>query len=162
MRALYPSLLLLFLSGPLCAQGVQFTDGTIAIGDSLEKLLKVAGRPDQVRPFPGSPTSTLYEYSTGSRRINISVRNGKVRGIADNHIVSVPSPLRPTGVQLNGNRIVSGDTLEKLLQVAGKPSRIRTFPDMAIYEYSSIGREVTVTVRDGKVSGTSEMKVVRR
>ena len=162
MRALYFSLLLSFLSAPLFAQNVQFKGGSIAIGDSIEKLLKIAGKPDQVRPFPGSPTSTLYEYSVGNRQINISVKNGKIRGIADSNIVSVPSPVRPTGVLLNGNRIGTGDTLKKLLQVAGKPSRIRTFPDMAIYEYSSIGREVTVTVRDGKVSGTSEMKVVKK
>lgn len=162
MRALYLSLLLALLSAPLLAQNVQFRGGTIAIGDSLEKLLKVAGKPDQVRPFPGSPTSTLYEYSAGNRHISISVKDGKVRGIADNNIVSVPTPVRPAGVQLNGNRIVTGDTVERLLLVAGKPSRIRTFPGMAIYEYSSTGREVTVTVRGGKVSGTSEMNVVKK
>ena len=162
MRLLCLSLLLSLLSAPLCAQNVQFKGASIAIGDPVSKLLKVAGKPDQVRPFPGSSTSTLYEYSDGNRQINVTVRDGKVAGLADNTIVSSAAPVRPSGVQLSGGRIVSGDSLQKLQQVGGKPTRVRTFPGMAVYEYTWGGREITVTVRDGKVSGTSELKVVRK
>lgn len=159
MRYLGLTLLLSLLSTPLLAQTVQFKGASVAIGDPVAKLLKQAGKPDQVRPFPGSTKSTLYEYSVGNRQINITVRDGKVAGIADNTIAHVTSPRRPSGVQLKGGRIVSGDSLQTLQQVGGKPTRVRTFPDMAVYEYSLGGREVTVTVRNGKVSGTSELKV---
>lgn len=162
MRVFFLSLLLACVPLSALAQNVQLKGGTVSIGDSIERLLKVAGEPDQVRPFPGSPATTVYEYSSGSRQVNISTKNGKITGIADNNIVSTSSPKPPTGVQLNGSRVVTGDTLGKLLQVAGKPSRVRSFSGVSIYEYSLVNREVTVTVRDGKVTGTSEIKVVEK
>lgn len=86
-------------------------------------------------------------------------------GIADNTIVSKPGPVVFKGVELNGNNIVTGDTVAKLLQSAGKPDRIRSFadaPEMSVYEYLSNGRQVSVTVRNGVVSGTSEIRVIQK
>ena len=162
MRLRHLPFLLLLLAAPLFAQTVEVKGARISIGDPLAKLLKEAGKPDQVRPFPGSAQSTLYEYSVGERQIIVTVRDGKITGLSDNTIVHSPAPARMSGVQLSGGRIVSGDSLQKLQQVGGKPRRVRTFPDMAVYEYTLGNRDVTVTVRSGKVSGTSELKVVRK
>ncbi|MFC0679607.1 hypothetical protein ACFFGH_17355 [Lysobacter korlensis] len=152
-------------SSTALAQSVQLKGGAVSIGDSVDSLLKVAGKPDQVRPFPGSPSFTLYEYSTGDRHVNVSVKDGKVTGIADGTLVSMPTPARWTGVELHGTRIVIGDSLAKLLGAAGEPASIRSFADMpglSVYEYSLEGREVTVSITDGKVSGTSETKAVKK
>ncbi|GHA86302.1 hypothetical protein [Cognatilysobacter bugurensis] len=165
MRAIKSALLLCLLAAPAFAQSVQFKGGAASIGDSVKKLHKVAGKPDQVRPFPGAPATSLHEYSLGERQVNVSVRGGKITGIADNHIVSKPGPAVLTGVDVNGTRIVTGDPLAKLVASAGKPHKIRTFadaPHMSVYEYTFPGREVTVTVTNGKVSGTSELKIRKR
>lgn len=165
LRALVPALLMFAIPLTLLAQSVQFKNGRISIGDPVERLTTVAGNPDQMRPFPGSPTSTLYEYAFDGRQVNISVKDGEVAGIADNRIVSKPGPAVPGGVQLNGSTIVTGDSLDRLLQSAGKPDRVRSFagaPGMAVYEYSAKDRQVTVTVRNGKVTGTSEIRVLKK
>lgn len=165
LRALIFLLLLAQIPSTVLAQSVRLGDGTVSVGDSVQTLTKVAGKPDRVRPFPGSPSFELYEYSPDGRQVNVSVRNGRVTGIADNTIVSKPGAAVFKGVELNGRTIVAGDTLAKLLQTAGKPARIRSFAGahgMSVYEYSSNGRQVSVTVRNGVVSGTSEIRVVRK
>ena len=165
VRALIFVLLLAHLPSTALAQSVRLGSGTVSIGDSVQTLMKVGGKPDRVRPFAGSPSFTLYEYSPDGRQVNVSVKNGKVTGIAHNTIVSKPGPVVFKGVELNGNNIVTGDTVAKLLQSAGKPDRIRSFadaPEMSVYEYLSNGRQVSVTVRNGVVSGTSEIRVIQK
>lgn len=165
MRMFFLTVLLSLLSSTALAQNVQLKGGTVSIGDSVQKLLQVGGAPDQVRPFPGAPAFTLHEYSFGDRQVNVSVKDGKVTGIADNVIVSKPAPAAPRGVEFNGSVIATGDTLAKLLDAAGQPHRIRTFPapsDLSVYEYSFKDREVTVTLKNGKVTGTSQMRVVKK
>lgn len=165
MRAFVFALLWAHLPSTALAQSVRLGGGTVSIGDSVQTLTKVAGKPDRVRPFPGSPSFTLYEYSLDGRQVNVSVKNGRVTGIADNTIVSKPGPALLKGIELNGSTIVTGDTLAKLLQSAGKPDRIRSFagaPEMSVYEYSSNGRRVSVTIRNGVVSGTSETRVIQK
>ena len=157
--------LLSLLSATVLAQSVQLKGGTVSIGDSVQKLLNVGGAPDQVRPFPGAPAFTLYEYAFKDRQVNVSVKDGKVTGIADGHIVSKPAPASPRGVEFNGSVIATGDTLAKLLDAAGQPHRIRSFPapsDLSVYEYSLKDREVAVTVKGGKVTGTSEVRVLKK
>lgn len=165
VRALVLALLWSHLPSTAVAQGVQLGKGTISIGDSVQTLTNVAGKPDRIRPFPGSPSFTVYEYPLDGRQVNVSVKDGKVTGIADNVIVSKPGPAAMTGVELNGSTIITGDTLAKLLQSAGKPDRIRSVvgaPEKSVYEYSSDGRQVTVTVTNGTVTGTSETRVTRK
>ena len=165
MRALIFVLLLAHLPSTALAQSVRLGSGTVSIGDSVQTLTRVAGKPDRVRPFPRSPSFTLYEYSQDGRQVNVSVSNGKVTGIADNTIVSRPGPAVFKGIELNGSTIVTGDTLTKLLQTAGKPDRIRSSsgaPEMSVYEYFSNGRQVSVTVGNGVVSGTSEIQAIQK
>jgi len=75
------ALLLVALCAPVLAQSVQFKSGTIAVGDSVEKLLKVAGKPERVEPFPGMPAFTRYEYFSDGRTVSVTVKDGKVTGI---------------------------------------------------------------------------------
>ena len=53
MRLRHLPFLLLLLAAPLFAQTVEVKGARISIGDPLAKLLKEAGKPDQVRPVPG-------------------------------------------------------------------------------------------------------------
>ena len=165
MRALVFALLWAHLPSTALAQSVRLGNGTVSIGDSVQTLTKIAGKPDRVRPFPGSPSFMVYEYSPGGRQVNVSVRYGKVTGIADNTIVSRQGLVVREGIELNGSTIVTGDTLAELLQVAGRPDRIRSFagtPGMSVYEYSFNGRQVTVTIRNGVVTRTSERRVIQK
>ena len=93
VRALIFVLLLAHLPSTALAQSVRLGSGTVSIGDSVQTLMKVGGKPDRVCPFAGSPSFTLYEYSPDGRQVNVSVKNGKVTGIADNTIVSKPGPV---------------------------------------------------------------------
>ena len=64
-------------------------------------------------------------------------------------------PALAQSVKFKAGTISVADSVEKLLQVAGKPERIQPFPgmpDYQRYEYFSDGRNVTVTVKDGKVT----------
>jgi hypothetical protein len=71
----------MLLTAPVFAQNVEFKAGTVSIGDSVEKVLKVAGKPERIEPFPGMPAFKRYEYFAGGRNVSITVRDGKVTGI---------------------------------------------------------------------------------
>ena len=81
MRKLALTLLLVLLAMPAFAQSVKFKSGTVSIGDSVEKLLKVAGKPERVEPFPGMPAFKRYEYFSESRNVSVTVKDGKITGI---------------------------------------------------------------------------------
>ena len=81
MRKLALTLLLVLLAMPAFAQSVKFNSGTVSIGDSVEKLLKVAGKPERVEPFPGMPAFKRYEYFSESRNVSVTVKDGKITGI---------------------------------------------------------------------------------
>ena len=68
VRALIFVLLLAHLPSTALAQSVRLGSGTVSIGDSVQTLMKVGGKPDRVRPFAGSPSFTLYEYSPDGRQ----------------------------------------------------------------------------------------------
>ncbi|RYG06755.1 MAG: hypothetical protein EON92_19615 [Burkholderiales bacterium] len=75
------ALLLVALAVPALAQNVKFKAGTVSTGDSLEKLLKVAGKPDRIQPFPGMPAFQRYEYFSDGRNVTVTVKEGKITGI---------------------------------------------------------------------------------
>ncbi|GAB3543011.1 hypothetical protein GCM10027343_15950 [Noviherbaspirillum agri] len=81
MRRLAIAFLLAVLSAFAFAQNVKFKGGTVSIGDSIEKLLKVAGKPERIEPFPGMPAFQRYEYFSDGRNVSITVKDGKVTGI---------------------------------------------------------------------------------
>lgn len=81
MRKLALALLLVLLAAPALAQTVKFRSGSVSIGDPVEKLLKVAGPPQRVEPFPGMPAFKRYEYSSDGRNISVTVRDGRITGI---------------------------------------------------------------------------------
>ena len=71
IRTFTATLLLLLVSAPLLAQSVVFETGHVAIGDSVALLLKIAGKPERVQPFPGQPELQCYEYFTDGRNITV-------------------------------------------------------------------------------------------
>lgn len=75
------ALLLAALAVPAFAQNVKFKAGTVSTGDSLDKLLKVAGKPDRIEPFPGMPAFQRYEYFSEGRNVTVTVKEGKITGI---------------------------------------------------------------------------------
>lgn len=81
VRRFLLALLLVVLVAPAFAQSAKFKAGTVSIGDSVEKLLKVAGKPDRIQPFPGMPAFQRYDYFSDGRNITITVKSGKVTGI---------------------------------------------------------------------------------
>lgn len=84
MRKLVLSLLLAAFVGPaLAQQSVQFKAGAVSIGDSVEKLLQVAGKPERIEPFPGMPAFRRYEYFFEGRNVVVTVRDGKITGVSE-------------------------------------------------------------------------------
>jgi len=81
MRKLALILLLMVMAAPVFAQSVKFQAGTVSIGDSVEKLLKVAGKPERIEPFPGMPEFQRYEYFSEGRNVSVTVKDGKITGI---------------------------------------------------------------------------------
>ena len=81
MRRFVLSLFLLVLAAPALAQNVKFKGGTVSIGDSVEKVLQVAGKPERIQPFPGMPAFQRYEYVSDGRNVTVTVKDGKVTGI---------------------------------------------------------------------------------
>lgn len=81
MRKLALALVIALFAMPAFAQDVKFESGTIAVGDPVEKLLKVAGEPDRIEPFPGMPAFERYEYFPDGRNISLTVKDGTVTGI---------------------------------------------------------------------------------
>jgi len=81
VRRFILALLLVVLVAPAFAQSAKFKAGTVSIGDSVEKLLKVAGKPDRIQPFPGMPAFQRYDYFSDGRNITVTVKSGKVTGI---------------------------------------------------------------------------------
>ena len=66
------------------------------------------------------------------------------------------APALAQDVKFKSGTVAIGDPVDKLLAVAGEPERIQPFPGMPEfqrYEYFADGRNVTVTVKDGKVTG---------
>lgn len=81
MRKLALTVVLAFLSMPAFAQSVEFKAGTVSVGESVEKLLKVAGKPERIEPFPGMPALKRYEYFSDGRNVSVTVKDGKITGI---------------------------------------------------------------------------------
>lgn len=81
MRKLALALALALLAVSALAQSAKFKSGTVSIGDSLEKLLKIAGEPERIAPFPGMPAFKRYEYFSDGRNISVTVKDGRVTGI---------------------------------------------------------------------------------
>lgn len=81
MRGFILALVLAALAGPAFAQSVKFKAGTVAVGDSVERLLKVAGKPERIQPFPGMPEFQRYEYFADGKNVTVTVKGGKVTGI---------------------------------------------------------------------------------
>ena len=81
MRKFVLAVLLAVMALPVLAQSVKFTDGTVSIGDSVERLLKIAGKPERIEPFPGMPEFRRYEYFSDGRNVTVTVKGGKVTGI---------------------------------------------------------------------------------
>lgn len=81
MRALLLVLALVLLSVPAFARSVQIGSGTVALGNSVAKLIKLAGAPERIRHFPGMPGFELYEYASNERTVTFTVHGGKITGI---------------------------------------------------------------------------------
>ena len=81
MHRLVLALLLTALAGTAFAQSARFKAGTVTVGDSVEKLVKVAGKPERIQPFPGMPELQRYEYFADGRNVTVTVKVGKVTGI---------------------------------------------------------------------------------
>ena len=81
MRRFGLALLLTLLAIPALAQSVKFKAGTISVSDSVEKLLKIAGKPERIEPFPGMPAFKRYEYFSDGRNVSVTVKDGKITGI---------------------------------------------------------------------------------
>lgn len=81
MRKVLLMLLLLVMAVPAVAQSVEFKTGTVAIGDPVERLIKIAGKPERIEPFPGMPEFQRYEYFADGRNVTVTVKQGKVTGI---------------------------------------------------------------------------------
>lgn len=81
MRKLALALVLTLLAVPAFAQSVTFKAGTVSVGDPVEKLLKVAGKPERIEPFPGMPAFKRYEYFSDGRNVSVTVKDGRITGI---------------------------------------------------------------------------------
>lgn len=81
MRKLALTVALVLLALPALAQSVKFKKGTVSVGDTVGKLLKVAGQPERIEPFPGMPAFKRYEYFSEGRSVSVTVKDGKVTGI---------------------------------------------------------------------------------
>ena len=82
MRITLFTVMLLALAWPAFAQGVKFERGTVSMGDTVEKMLKVAGKPHSILPPSESPPGfKVYEYLTVDQNVRFTVANGKIVGI---------------------------------------------------------------------------------
>lgn len=81
-------LLVLLMTPALAQKSVQFKAGAVSIGDPVQKLLQVAGKPERIQPFPGMPEFQRYEYFSEGRNVVVTVRDGKVTGVAALDFVS--------------------------------------------------------------------------
>jgi len=80
-----PLLALVLLAAVLPAiaqQNVKLERGTLALGDSVEKMLRIAGQPHAALPPAESPPGLkVYEYLTPTQRIRFTIGAGKVVGV---------------------------------------------------------------------------------
>lgn len=82
MRNLLLAALLLAVTAPSLAQDVKFERGTVSMGDTVEKMLKVAGKPHAILPPSESPPDfKVYEYLTPDQNIRFTVKDGKIVGV---------------------------------------------------------------------------------
>lgn len=75
------ALLLAATTGVALAEDVTFDTGTLSMGDSVEKMIKLAGKPKSVEPFPGMPDFTVYEFESKDWNIRFTVKDGTIVGI---------------------------------------------------------------------------------
>lgn len=81
-RQLLAAVLLAVLMPAAAQQSVQFERGTVALGDSVEKMLRIAGKPYAILPPEESPPGfKVYEYLTPTQNIRFTVGAGKVVGL---------------------------------------------------------------------------------
>jgi hypothetical protein len=77
---LFTALLLAFIT-PAFALDVKFERGTVSNGDTVKKMLKIAGKPHAIFPASGLPGFQVYEYLTADKNIRFTVKDGKIVGI---------------------------------------------------------------------------------
>lgn len=66
---------------PAFAQTIKFERGTVSMGDTVEKMLKTAGRPHTILPPGELPGFKVYEYLTSDQNIRFTTLDGKIVGI---------------------------------------------------------------------------------
>lgn len=81
MRRTLAALLLSAVATAAVAKDVKFERGTLSIGDSVDKMLKVAGTPHSVQPLPGMEGFQVYEFLTATRNIRFTVAHGRIVGV---------------------------------------------------------------------------------
>jgi len=81
-RLVLVALLLMSLAAVAAQKSVNFPRGTVSLGDSVQTMLKVAGKPHAILPPGKSPPGfKVYEYLTPTENIRFTVANGKVVGL---------------------------------------------------------------------------------
>lgn len=72
--------------------GVALERGTVSIGDTVQQVHRIAGPPDRIVPWPvpSGPPYERHEYFFKDRTVVVTVREGRVTGHSDNHIVERP------------------------------------------------------------------------
>ena len=81
-RLLLATLLLTAFTAVAAQKSVKFERGTVALGDSVATMLKVAGKPHAILPSEESPPGyKVYEYLTPTENIWFTVAAGKIVGL---------------------------------------------------------------------------------
>ena len=81
MRFAIGILLALVLATPAWAVSVRFGSRLVVVGDSIAKVLDVAGKPDRIVPVEnkfGATVAERFEYYRGSKTISITVKEDHV------------------------------------------------------------------------------------
>ena len=81
MRIAMGILLALVLATPAWAVSVTFGDRLVVVGDSVAKVMDVAGKPDRIVPVEnkfGATVAERFEYYRGSKTIAITIKDDRV------------------------------------------------------------------------------------
>lgn len=81
MRHFLLMALLLAFVAPAFALDVKFEHGTVSTGDTVKKMLKIAGNPHAILHPSELPGFQVYEYLTVDKNIRFTVKDGKIVGI---------------------------------------------------------------------------------
>ena len=86
MRYLLLSILLASIVLPAAAQSLQLKGGRVSVGDLVERVIQVAGKPERIMPMlskTGEPKTVRYDYFLEGRSVTFTVKDDKVIGIGD-------------------------------------------------------------------------------